>query len=42
MALQWMVRGDVVTPEVTIWKLKKMTEVDTKLQKRISGETGDK
>jgi hypothetical protein len=32
----------VVTPEVTIQKLKKMTEIDTKLQKRIPGETGDK
>jgi len=28
--------------EVKIQKLEKMTEVDTKLQKRISGETGDK
>ena len=32
----------VVTPEVTIRKLKKMMEDDMKLQKRISGETGDK
>ncbi len=48
MRLEWPCNGwrigkhAVVTPEVTIRKLKKKSEVDRKLQKRISGETGDK